>query len=246
MTESWFEPWLKRWALVPDGEPIITPAIDLLPVRPCSLFEVIRVVGRVGIANVLHAKVTMSSITDWIRSVISPHQLKHRKRFRIMDDRPLARIRSRQGVGNGLGKNPLRRVFFRPLKSCQFPCGRETGLPAMYSRAARSSRQHALSLTSMAGKPVSRPHRSQAIRCRMVNRLHQSAGMSSVYASPRRLFWIHQLSSRMHSGSRMIDHRPGWPQTGCRYGLEKPASAGFFVGAGKSSVHQLAQFRRQP
>ena len=62
-----------------------------------------------------------------------------------------------------------------------------------------------------AGKPVSLPQRSHAIRCRMVNRLHQSAVMSSVYASPRRLFWIHQLSSRMHSGSRMIDHRPGWP-----------------------------------
>ncbi|KOX99321.1 aminoglycoside phosphotransferase family protein [Pseudomonas nunensis] len=28
-----FEPWLKRWALVPDGEPIITPGSRLLPVR---------------------------------------------------------------------------------------------------------------------------------------------------------------------------------------------------------------------
>lgn len=126
------EPWLKRWALVPEGEPIMTPAICLLPVLQRSLFEVSRVTGRVGIANVLHAKVTMSSITDWIRSVISPHQLKHRKRFRIMDDRPSARIRSRQGVGNGLGKNPLRRVFFRRLESDHFPCGSET---ACYSVA---------------------------------------------------------------------------------------------------------------
>jgi streptomycin 6-kinase len=28
-----FEPWLKRWALVPDGAPIITPGSRLLPVR---------------------------------------------------------------------------------------------------------------------------------------------------------------------------------------------------------------------
>jgi len=28
-----FEPWLQRWALVPDGEPIITPGSRLLPVR---------------------------------------------------------------------------------------------------------------------------------------------------------------------------------------------------------------------
>ncbi|MDI2591113.1 aminoglycoside phosphotransferase family protein [Pseudomonas sp. 681] len=28
-----FEPWLTRWALVPDGEPIITPGGRLLPVR---------------------------------------------------------------------------------------------------------------------------------------------------------------------------------------------------------------------
>jgi len=28
-----FEPWLKRWVLVPDGEPIITPGSRLLPVR---------------------------------------------------------------------------------------------------------------------------------------------------------------------------------------------------------------------
>ncbi|WP_213941910.1 aminoglycoside phosphotransferase family protein [Pseudomonas sp. dw_612] len=28
-----FEPWLKRWALVPEGEPIITPGSRLLPVR---------------------------------------------------------------------------------------------------------------------------------------------------------------------------------------------------------------------
>ena len=28
-----FEPWLKRWALVPDGDPIITPGSRLLPVR---------------------------------------------------------------------------------------------------------------------------------------------------------------------------------------------------------------------
>jgi len=31
-----FEPWLKRWALVPDGQPITTPGSRLLPVRrPC-------------------------------------------------------------------------------------------------------------------------------------------------------------------------------------------------------------------
>mgnify|MGYP003429045271 FL=1 len=65
-------------------------------------------------------------------------------------------------------------------------------------------------LEYIAGKPVSHIDRMR-FGCRMVNRLHQIAGMSSVYASPRRLFWIHQLSSRMHSGSRMIDHRPGWP-----------------------------------
>lgn len=28
-----FEPWLQRWALVPDGEPVITPGSRLLPVR---------------------------------------------------------------------------------------------------------------------------------------------------------------------------------------------------------------------
>ncbi|MNI05082.1 Aminoglycoside/hydroxyurea antibiotic resistance kinase [compost metagenome] len=28
-----FEPWLKRWALVPDGQPITTPGSRLLPVR---------------------------------------------------------------------------------------------------------------------------------------------------------------------------------------------------------------------
>ena len=28
-----FEPWLKRWALVPDGAAIITPGSRLLPVR---------------------------------------------------------------------------------------------------------------------------------------------------------------------------------------------------------------------
>jgi len=30
---EWFDPWLKRWALVPDGAPIITPGSKLLPVR---------------------------------------------------------------------------------------------------------------------------------------------------------------------------------------------------------------------
>ncbi len=30
---EWFDPWLKRWALVPDGVPIITPGSKLLPVR---------------------------------------------------------------------------------------------------------------------------------------------------------------------------------------------------------------------
>lgn len=30
---EWFDPWLKRWALVPDGIPIITPGSKLLPVR---------------------------------------------------------------------------------------------------------------------------------------------------------------------------------------------------------------------
>ena len=34
MTEdSVFGPWLKRWALLPDGQPIITPGSRLLPVR---------------------------------------------------------------------------------------------------------------------------------------------------------------------------------------------------------------------
>jgi hypothetical protein len=67
-------------------------------------------------------------------------------------------------------------------------------------------------LLSTAPASRSRSHNGRMrFGCRMVNRLHQIAGMSSVYASPRRLFWIHQLSSRMHSGSRMIDHRPGWP-----------------------------------
>ncbi len=34
MTDStMFKPWLQRWALVPDGEPIITPGSRLLPVR---------------------------------------------------------------------------------------------------------------------------------------------------------------------------------------------------------------------
>ena len=28
-----FDPWLKRWSLVPDGAPIITPGSRLLPVR---------------------------------------------------------------------------------------------------------------------------------------------------------------------------------------------------------------------
>jgi len=31
----------------------------------------------------------------------------------------------------------------------------------------------------------------------------------------------------------MIDHTPGWLPTGCRNGLEKPASAGFFMGVRK-------------
>lgn len=30
---STFDPWLQRWALVPDGEPIFTPGSHLLPVR---------------------------------------------------------------------------------------------------------------------------------------------------------------------------------------------------------------------
>lgn len=65
--------------------------------------------------------------------------------------------------------------------------------------------------------------RSHTVGMLMVNGLHQSACMSSVYASTTQLLWIHQLSRRMHSGSRMIDHRPGWLLTGCRNGLEKPA-----------------------
>ncbi|WP_139831748.1 MULTISPECIES: aminoglycoside phosphotransferase family protein [unclassified Pseudomonas] len=30
---EWFDPWLKRWALVPDGVPVITLGSKLLPVR---------------------------------------------------------------------------------------------------------------------------------------------------------------------------------------------------------------------
>ena len=63
----------------------------------------------------------------------------------------------------------------------------------------------------------------EGFKAGMVNGLHQSAGMSSVYASPMCLIWIHQLSRRKRSGSRMIDHWPGWLPTGCRNGLEKPA-----------------------
>lgn len=175
-----FEAWLKRWALMPDGAPIITPGSGRRsqPVHVCGVGAIARAAtvtaptagsthalvqvatpgGRTAwrplfplprprrslagrparrrgcmaisrvcadrskwwpgifergcIANVLHAIATMSPVADWIRSVIWPHQLKHRERFRIMDDRPSARTRQRQGVDNGLGKNPLRRVFF--------------------------------------------------------------------------------------------------------------------------------------
>ena len=72
-------------------------------------------------ANVLHAMVVITTIVDWIHHVIYTHQLKHREYFRIKDDRP-CKDRCRQGVDNGLGKNPLRRVFFRPKKST-YPVG---------------------------------------------------------------------------------------------------------------------------
>lgn len=38
-----FETWLKRWALVPDGEPIITPGSRLLPVRMGDLPAMLKV-----------------------------------------------------------------------------------------------------------------------------------------------------------------------------------------------------------
>jgi len=40
---DWFDPWLKRWTLVPDGVPIITPGSKLLPVRQGDLPAMLKV-----------------------------------------------------------------------------------------------------------------------------------------------------------------------------------------------------------
>ncbi|MEX5538390.1 hypothetical protein ABFV54_25055, partial [Pseudomonas syringae] len=48
-------------------------------------------------------------------------------------------------------------------------------------------------------------------------------------------YWIHQVVNRSSPGSRMIDHRLGGGRQEVGMVLEKPASAGFLLGAIKSS-----------
>ncbi|KJZ64222.1 hypothetical protein VD17_19095 [Pseudomonas fluorescens] len=76
-----FEPWLKRWAFIDDDTLAAARSAAGRQTRGfnAKYLSRLRVYGRVGIANVLHAMVAMSSIAHWIRSVIWLHQPKHRK-----------------------------------------------------------------------------------------------------------------------------------------------------------------------
>jgi hypothetical protein len=63
-------------------------------------------------ANVLHALVAFTTITDWIHCVIYTHQLRHRECFRIKDDRPFARIAADRESIMVLGKTRFGGFFF--------------------------------------------------------------------------------------------------------------------------------------
>lgn len=63
-------------------------------------------------ANVLHALIAFTTIADWIHSVIYTHQLRRRECFRIMDDRPFARIAADRESIMVLGKTRFGGFFF--------------------------------------------------------------------------------------------------------------------------------------
>lgn len=219
-----FEPWLTRWALVPDGVPNITLGSRLLPVR----------MGDVPAMLKIAFDAEENSTTFWRMT---------------MPWRPKVSCKSRNS--RLPCSMPDRSKGFR--KACYSECLTRDGSYVVYcgldpmrnlassTEAQEVLQDHGRSTISKDSlptgsrqwsweKPASAGFFSSVENVanylwkrRIVNGLHQSAGMSSVYASPIHLFWIHQLSRWMHSGSRMIDHKPGWLLTGCRNGLEKPA-----------------------